>query len=207
VHEAAFVRLSRFRTTRPAFDAVLRGSVLPDIRARPGVLAVFAGRQGPDEIGARVLAVVASRETISDSSSDPAAPAGSEGDPFAETLDRSQEILPALIVRLADQPLSTGILRFAQGRLGDTSLSSYANLVTTESRRIQADGGGPRDLVMAAAGEDAFVMLSTWPDWSAIEAATGASISEPLRTKRLGALSSFEVAHFELLTDRASETD
>ena len=81
------------------------------------------------------------------------------------------------------------------------------DLVTRESTRIQADDGGPRDLVMAAAGEDAFVMLSTWPDWSAIEAATGASISEPLRTKRLGALSSFEVAHYELLTDLGSGTD
>jgi hypothetical protein len=206
VQEAVVVRLSRFRTTRPAFDAVLRGSVLPHIRSQPGVLGVFAGRQGPDEVGVRLLASLwSSREAMVETFGDDLADDDGASGPLAATTHRTLELLPVLVVRLSDPPLPTGILRLARGRLGDPDLASYADMVRSDLAGV-ADQG-PGDLIMAASGEAAFIMLSTWPDWSAIEAATGASISEPLRTKRMAALSSFEADHFELLTELEPATD
>lgn len=126
--------------------------------------------------------------------------AGDVGD-LADSRDRRVEIVSATLVHLAPVPLSTGIVRLARGRLGDTDVATYAELVVKELLDMHASGRGPRDLVMATPGAAAFVMLSTWADWSALEAATGASLSEPLRTKRLATLEDFEADHYELLTD------
>jgi hypothetical protein len=206
-----FVRLSRFRTTRPAFDAVLRTTVLPRTRARSGNVAVFAGRQGPDEIGARLLASLWIPAASSNGPGAPAA-AGSEADAGAEdaldgTAGQSTEVMPVVLLRLAAAPLATGILRVARGHLRDLDVASYAQDVSRDITGIQALSAGPSDLVMATPGEGSFVMLTTWRDWSAIEAATGASISEPLRTKQLPALESFEADHFELLSELPAVPD
>jgi hypothetical protein len=194
---AAIVRLSRFRTTRPAFDAALRTAVLPDLRRRPGILGVLAGRKGPEEIGPRLLATLwpsddAMQEALGENADD----AG-----LAGAIERRIEVLPVTLAHLAPLPLPTGILRVARARLRDTDLSAYAQLVSDELLRLQASGRGPSDLVMAGSHADAFVMVSTWPDWSALEEATGASVSEPLRTKRLAALEGFEADHYELLSE------
>jgi hypothetical protein len=201
VHEAVIVRLSRFRTTRPAFDAVLRGTTLPDLRASAGVLGVFAGRQGPEEIGARLLVSIWSSDVAMRGATDRIS---DDHDSLADTTDRSVESLPAIVVQLAASVLATGILRVSRGGLRDTSLAKYAERVTRELGALQARGGGPADLVMAAIGDQGFVAITTWPDWSAIEAATGASVSEPLRTKRLATLDAFETDHYELVSEMTS---
>ena len=206
MHEAAVLRLSSFRTLRPAFDAVLRTTILPGMRSQSGLLALFAGRKGPDEVGARVVASLWSSVEALDAAHD-AAVADGPGSPLAETADPIVEILPVLMWRSADEPLAAGILRVARGRLKETDLPSFAEVVTRESSRLEAGGRAPSDLIMAASARDSFVMLTTWVDWSAIEEATGASISEPLRTKRLAALEIFEADHFELLTELASSDD
>lgn len=195
---AVIVHLSRFRTTRPAFDAALRASSLPELRRHPGILAAFAGRQGPEEIGPRLLATLWSSEDAMQAAL--GTEAGDVGD-LADSRDRRVEIVSATLVHLAPVPLSTGIVRLARGRLGDTDVATYAELVVKELLDMHASGRGPKDLVMATPGAAAFVMLSTWSDWSALEAATGASLSEPLRTKRLATLEDFEADHYELLTD------
>jgi hypothetical protein len=199
VHEAVVVRLSRFRASRPGFDAVLRATVLPALRAQGGLSAVFAGRQGPDETGARALVTLwASTSSLHEGPrEDVVAPDA----PAAEMTDQRVETLPALLVALAATPLTTGILRIARGRLVDTDLASFAELVRRESAGLQAAATG-HDFVMAASGESSFVMISTWADWAAIEAATGASLSEPIHTKRLAALEDFVVEHYELVTER-----
>jgi hypothetical protein len=197
---AVIVRLSRFRTTRPAFDAALRAVTLPDLRRQPGILATFAGRQGPEEIGPRLLATLWSSEDAM------RAGLGTEAgdtDDLADTTERRVDVLSATVVQLAPVPLPSGIVRLARARLRDIDVATYARLVADELLSMRASGRGPSDLVMATPGAGAFLMLSTWTDWSAVEAATGASVSEPLRTKRLAALEDFEVDHYELLTDLA----
>lgn len=206
MHAAVVVRVVTFRTTRPAFDADLRGSILPAIRRRSGAIGVFAGRQGPDEVGVRLLV---SLWATSDAGGEAAttddldASSGS----LAGTTDLRSQVLPVLYRHLARPPLATGILRLARGRLADIDVGTFAQTLSGHMAALRTGGAGPADILMADAGADSFVMLSTWPDWAAIEAATGASISAPLGTKRFAELSEFEVDHFELLTDVAPAVD
>jgi hypothetical protein len=207
VHEAVIVRVATFRTTRPGFDAALRAVVMPAIHQRPGAIRVFAGRQGPEEIGARVLVSLwGSSATGRDVSQVDGIDEGVTG-PLAETIERDIRVLPILLANLADAPLAAGILRLATGRLADIDVITFAETLSGHLDALRTGGVGPADVIMADAGEDSFVMLSTWPDWAAIEAGTGASVSTPLGTKRFAKLSAFDVDHFELLTDLAPAVD
>ncbi len=200
VHQPAVLRLSRFRTTLPAFDAVLRRTVLPGIHACAGALGVLAGRQGPDELGTRILASVWSSEAaMRDALGDRSEVADVE--PIDATADHSVELMSVWGFDLALSPLSTGILRIARGRIGASDPSTSIQRLANDLAALRADGAGPNDLIIAEPGPDSFLMVSTWGDWSAIERATGASIAGPLQAKRLAALESFQADHFELLGD------
>lgn len=48
------VRVFTFRTVRPGFDSILRDELMPEMRAMPGLVEVFFGRQGPDDVGPRI---------------------------------------------------------------------------------------------------------------------------------------------------------
>jgi hypothetical protein len=200
----AIVRLSQFRTARPGFDAVLRESVLPELRGHAGVLRVFAGRQGPDEIGLRILVSVWEAEE--------ALNRAFSGNPVAEpavldeTSARHVEILPVVVSSIGEASVggatsSTGILRVGRATLRDGELESYAKLVTRDLEAGADGGAAPRAVLLAGWGERGFLMVSTWPDWASIEAATGASVADPLRTKRLAGLEGFHADHYELLLD------
>lgn len=199
MHAAVVVRMSSFRTRRPAFDAALRASVIPDLGVQPGVMHVLAGRQGPDEVGARLLISVWS------STASMAAAGAQIGDTQAalpDTTDHQLETFP-VVLRVADpEPLSSGVLRVARATVEEGhSVRDYAAIVDRDLAALRASGSGPRSVVIAATDEHAIVMVSTWPDWTAIEAATGASVSEPLRTKRQAGLVDFRADHWELLAD------
>jgi hypothetical protein len=203
------VRITRFRTQRPAFDSVLRAKILPSRRAMTGVNAVFAGRQGPTEVGARILVTLcseaspAARPEASHAGGAGPVPAPDDGTEAYEGTDGHEvEVLPVLALDLAPTPLTTGILRISRGRLGATDVATYAELVRRDLARHDIGRAGPRDFVVAGSGQGpSFTMISTWPDWAAIEEATGATIAEPLITKRLTGLDAFEVIHYELLTE------
>jgi hypothetical protein len=194
----AIVRLSHFRTVRPGFDAVLRESVLPELLGHPGVLRVFAGRQGPDEIGMRILVSVwDSGESMlrafgGDPDAEPAA--------LDETSGRRVEILPVVVSSIGET-LSTGILRIARAGLRDGDLEGYSRLVAQDLEGGREAGLSPLTVVLAGWGERGFVMISAWADWASIEAATGASIADPVRTKRVAGLVDFNADHYELLHD------
>ena len=200
--EAAVVRLFTFQPVRPAFDAILRDSVLPDLRGTPGALRVWAGRQGPGEVGTRLI--------VSAWSSLAAMSAALGNDPedtrfhpehLGETSDRRLEVLSLVVMDTSPTALSTGILRVTRGTLADGDLAQYARLVATDLIGWRDDSAAPRSVVLAAGTEQEVVMVSTWPDWAAIERATGASVEEPLRMKR-DRIGGFQAAHFELVDDR-----
>ena len=56
--EPGVLRLLRFRPAKAAFDAVLRAEIVPAIRRLEGLVDVFAGRQGPGDLGPRLMASV-----------------------------------------------------------------------------------------------------------------------------------------------------
>jgi hypothetical protein len=203
VHEAVFVRVARFRTISPGFDATLRDSVLPSIRRSGGAIGVFAGRQGPAELGARLIVSLWSSRRAAEEAEPAEEPTGLIGGPLTETTDLQLQVLPVPYWRLARPPLTSGVIRLATCRLAALDVASYTAALSAYLAPMRTEGADPADVVMAAVGEDAFVVLSTWRDWDAIEAGTGASISEPVGTRRLAELSAIGVDHFELLTDIA----
>jgi hypothetical protein len=125
---------------------------------------------------------------------------------YEGTDSHEAEDLPALALDLAPTPLESGILRVSRGRLRVPDVATYAELVSRDLAPYGLGHDGPADLVVAGQGSS-FTMISTWPDWAAIESATGATIAEPLITKRLAGLDSFEVVHYELLTELPGPSD
>jgi hypothetical protein len=196
------MRLSHLHALRPGWDAILRESVVPELRGHPGVIRVFAGRQGPDEIGLRILVSIWDSEEamLRAFGGDPEA----ESPAMGETSGRRVELLP-IVVSSMGRSLGTGILRVARGSIRHGDLEDYAHLVAQELQHDLEGRPGPNAVVLAGTGERGFVMVSAWPDWASIEAATGASIADPLRTKRAAGLESFHAEHYELLQDEGGQ--
>jgi hypothetical protein len=58
---------------------------------------------------------------------------------------------------------------------------------------------GPGGLVCGIHGEDGFVTLSVWPDWSCIEACTGGDVRHPLTTRNAARLADGGPTHDEIV--------
>jgi hypothetical protein len=201
--EPAIVRLFHFQPVRPAFDASLRDSVLPDLRALPGVMRVWAGRQGPGEVGTRlIVSVWSSRLAMKAALGDDPEDTRFHPEHLEDTVDRRLEVLSLVVMEANPAPLATGILRVTRGSLLGGDMTGYAKLVVDEVTAWRTGGTGPRAVILASDDGQEVVMMSAWPDWAAIESATGASVEDPLRVKR-DRLSGFQVRHYELVDDRA----
>lgn len=201
--EPAIVRLFRFQPVRPAFDADLRDSVLPDLRRLPGVMRVWAGRQGPGELSDRlIVSVWASREAMKAAQGDDPEDARFHPEHLDDTSNRRLDVLSLVHMEASPTPLVTGILRVTRGSLTDSDMTAYARLVVRDVTTRHDDDTGPRAVIVASDDGLEVVMVSTWPDWAAIESATGASVDDPLRVKR-SRLSGFQVDHYELVDDHA----
>ncbi len=131
--EPAIVRLFHFQTVRPAFDATLRDSVLPDLRALPGVMRVWAGRQGPDEVGTRlIVSVWSSRVAMKAALGDDPEDTRFHPEHLDDTVDRRLEVLSLVVMEANPAPLATGILRVTRGSLLGGDMTGYAKLVVDE---------------------------------------------------------------------------
>jgi hypothetical protein len=191
------LRLFGCRSSGPAFDERLRTTFAPRLSATPGTERVWVARQGLDPQGPRLLASIwesmdAMRLALGDGPRD----LGHD----EEAPDARVETYPILRDRVDGAPLEAGIARVARGVLA-VEPARYAERVIEgleEDRRL---GHGPTALVIAQAGRSGFVTLSIWADWRQVEAATGASTHDPIRTKRSSDLESFEAEHYELLAD------
>lgn len=199
---SAVARVFTCRPLRPAFDAVLRDVLLPDLRDRPGVLDVCAGRRGPDELGHRVVVSLwASLDAMRESMGEDLEASRFHPELLPETTDRHLEVLPVLLVLGGDakgEP-PVGVLRIARGSLRGLAVERYADHVRTGVEEDRALGHGPRWLILANTSEHAFVAISRWTDWTAIQLATGASIDDPIRTRPHAETTSFQAHHYELL--------
>jgi hypothetical protein len=100
----------------------------------------------------------------------------------------------------AETPLTTGILRVTRGTLSHGDVARYEELLLRDLDAWRREGLGPRAILLASRGPREILMISTWPDWAAIERATGASVEDPLRVKR-DRLETYHVDHYELVDD------
>ncbi len=210
--EGSVLRLFTFRAVRPAFDEILRHDLVPDLSAQPGILDCYSGRQGPEEIGPRIVSTV-----WRDHASMIAAVGQELGQgPFhpellEETTDRVLEVLPIRVAATAElvEHRAPKILRTLRGRVGHIGLGDYLADVEVGTFADITAGIGPTALYVAEMAPDRFITLSAWRDWPDIERATGGNVHQPRTTRHLEHLVEWDVAHYEIVQsswDPASET-
>ena len=58
-----------------------------------------------------------------------------------------------------------------------------------------------RIIIHMLAGPDRFLTVSLWPDWAAIERATGGDIRRPMSTKDSARIVDMDIVHYEVVSD------
>jgi hypothetical protein len=183
------LRIHRFRPLAVGIDVVLRNR-LAELRALPGLLDVAVGRQGPDELGPRVLASVWESE---------AAMPPPLGRALGDVADAAIEVAPIRVLFRADAGVAPRIIRVFRGRVRPGELARYVEEVRVGTAADDAAGHGPLALYLAEsdAAPDGFVTLSTWTSWPAVEAATGGDVNRPVATRHPERIASADVTHYE----------
>jgi len=175
--------------------------MLPDLRRLPGLVDVFLGRRGPEELGPRLNASVwTSRETM-------IAGVGEDFDPpifhpeyIDETSDRMLEILPLAISMPFDGVGTPRILRTLRGRARPGEREAYIEEARNGTIADIDAGGGPLALHLAIGpGDDDCLTVSVWESWSALETATGGDVQRPVATRHPERIERWEASHFEVI--------
>lgn len=205
--DACVLRLFWCRPLRPPFDEILRDAVLPDLRSRPGVVEAYVARKGPTDLGDRLIASLwSSLDAMGEAMGANVEATRFHPELLTELTDHRLEVLPVALVVGAEGSPSVGVLRLARGTLRAVDVAGYATEVRDGVAADRAAGRGPLRLILALPGPGRFVTLSCWAGWAAIEAATGASVREPVRTQREAEVAAFTADHYELLPMPASSS-
>jgi heme-degrading monooxygenase HmoA len=194
------IRILRFRPLRVGFDGVLRDHEIPNLRRAPGLIDIVAGRHGPDELGPRIVASVwASVEAMTAADGLPAATA--RPDRVPDTADTELEILSVKVAVRADSGDVPRVLRTFRGQVRPGELPAYIEEARSGTLLDNEAGHGPLALYLATvdSSPDRFVTLSTWRDWSAIQAATGGDIRQPVATRHAERIVASEATHYEAI--------
>lgn len=193
------MRLMTFRPVRVAYDEILRSRVVPGLAGMPGVIDCYSGRQGPDDLGPRIVASVwQSEAAIADADLDRTG--NIEPREPDEVTDRIVEILPLLVVERFTTAREPRVLRLVRGRVRAGEFSAYAEDVRAGAEVDALGEGGPLSLYMGGHdASDEFVTLSTWHSWEDIEAASGGDVHQPRATRRPERLVEWDVSHYEIV--------
>jgi hypothetical protein len=195
---SGILRLFRFRPARPAFDAVLRTVMLPDLARVPGVVAIHMGRQGPTETGERLVASLwTSREAM----------AAAVGESFErpvfhpeyidETVDKRLDVAKVAFATETGPRLTPNVVRLLVGRARPGRLAGYVEAARAGTEEDIAAGRGPLALYLGVFDDERFVTLSLWGQWSKIGEATGGSIDAPTVTRHRELLADWHIDHYE----------
>lgn len=199
--EPSVLRLFQFRPVGSAFDSILRDVMLPDLRRLPGLVDVFLGRRGPDELGPRLNATVWTSR---------AAMVAGVGEDFEqpifhpeyldETIDRVLEVLPLAISMPFDGVGTPRILRTLRGQARRGEREAYIEEARNGTIADIDAGGGPLALHLATGpGDDDFLTMSVWESWSALETATGGDVRRPVATRHPERIERWDASHFEVI--------
>ena len=196
------IRLFQFLPIRGAFDTILRDVMIPDLWGLPGVLEVYVGRHGPDEIGPRLVASIwetnqAMAEGLGTSFEDPKF----HPEYLDETTDRVLDVLPLTFSYRSDAAAQPTIMRLVSGRVRPDELESYVAEAWAGTEDDAAAGRGPDALYLAAQPPDLFRTLSVWPDWQTLQDATGGDIDRPIATRHARRLVAWSARHYEVVPD------
>lgn len=206
------MRIERFVPRAIGADDELRDRLLPGLRSRSGVQYVVAGRQGPDELGTRIVVSIWASPAGLQAARRAADRPVTAGSAVLDVLERDG--VEDLTVRVSVQPDRAGtawasgappgsarILRIFRGSVRTAELDAYVQDVETGTLRDIAAGTGPLALFLGVpnASDDRFVTVSVWAGWSDVEAATGGNPRNPVATRHPERLVASEVAHYEVV--------
>ncbi|HEU4572674.1 MAG TPA: hypothetical protein VFR93_08295 [Candidatus Limnocylindrales bacterium] len=192
------LRVFRFRPAHAAFDSTLRDVMLPDLVAMEGLRAVYAGRQGPGELGDRLVASVWTTEAAM------VAAVGADFDRptfhpefIDDSLDKRLDKLPIAFALEPAEEVSAPVLRLVIGTVASGRLGEYERRVADGTRDDVETGRGPLALYLATDPDGRFATLSVWGQWSKVAEATGGSVGQPTRTRHAELLAEWTTAHYE----------
>jgi hypothetical protein len=196
--EGTVIRLLRFRPVRPAFDEILRTHLIPDLCVQTGLLGCWSARQGPDELGPRVVVAVWAGGSSGGPTLDPASDRFDQRY-LDETTDWASELHPVRLYTRSPVDGESRILRLFRARVRPGELDAYEQEMRVGLELDASATSGPTAICVAETGPDAFLTVSAWRDWRDIEAATGGDTRRPRATRRPDRLVDWEVSHFEIV--------
>jgi hypothetical protein len=199
---APVMRLLGFRPTVPAFDAVLREQTLRSLCDLPGVVAVYGGRHGPDELGPRLVASIWEANAAMEAALEACLRGGRVHPEQLENVeDLAVEVhVPELVFHAPAGLDRPRIIRTLRGNIRPGQIESYIREVKSGLAADLAAGHGPTAFYLArGASADAFLTLSAWESWTAIELATGGDIARPMATRHPELISTWEATHYEAI--------
>jgi hypothetical protein len=204
VSDGRVLRVFRFQPVRKGFDATLRDVLVPDLLAMADVVEVYVGRQGPEEMGERLVASIwASRSAMTSAVGEDFDHPVFHPEHLAETTERILEIHELDIVLRFDDPMAAahpmGILRLVRGQVRPGELATYRDEVRVGTVADVEGGHGPLALYLAIEPPDRFVTMSVWSSWTALERATGGDVGRPIATRHEERIVTWEASHYECL--------
>jgi hypothetical protein len=185
-----------------AVDAVLRSACLPALLGTDAVVDAWIGRHGSRELRTRLIASTWA-ETPDDEPPDVSIVTALASIGASNVSIGREQTLELAVHEQFDRPDPARILRLFRGRVREGQLDAY---IADSRAGMLADAMVNDGLVAFALGADppdAFVTVSVWTGWSAIEEATGGNTRRPIATRHQVRLTGFEVVHFEVLPDLA----
>ncbi len=198
--EPGVLRLLRFRPAKAAFDAVLRAGIVPAMRQLDGVVDVFAARQGPGDLGPRLIASVwRSPESMLAGFGASGVPNGSGLEPIDGSTECELLWLPLAFGFRGTAATMPAVLRFVTGQVRPDELDTYIAEAHEGTIADAAAGRGPVALYLAPDPPNGFRTLSVWIDWDTLQAATGGDVNRPIATRHAERLLDWEAEHYEIL--------
>lgn len=200
--EPGVTRLFEFRPVRVAFDQLLREEIVPALLELPGLRDLYVGRQGPSELGPRLVASVwDSRDAMASAVGESFESPVFLPEYLPETQDRELEFLPLAFGYRFARPERPGVLRFVEGEVAAGGLEGYIEQARAGTL-ADADGGrGPLALYLARRSTERFVTLSVWTDWATLQAATGGDVDRPIATRHARMLTAWQAEHLEVIPE------
>lgn len=186
-----------------AVDAALRSACLPALLRTDAVVDAWIGRHGSRDLRTRLIASTWS-EAPGHTSPDVAIVTGLGSNGATDVTISREQTLDLAVHERFDRPEPARILRLFRGRVRAGELDAY---IADSRAGMIADALVNDGLVAFALGADppdAFVTVSVWTGWSAIEQATGGNTRRPIATRHSVRLTGFDVVHFEVLPDLAT---
>jgi hypothetical protein len=198
--ESRVIRLFRFRPVRSAFDLILREKMMPALLQLPGLSELYVGRQGPEELGPRLIATVwESRESMASAVSESLDHPIFLPEYLQESTDRELEFFRLTFGYRFARPEQPGVLRLVNGQVRREGLDRYVEEARAGTLADADQGRGPMALYLAPRSAERFVTLSVWSDWASLQEATGGELDRPIATRHAKLLDAWQAEHYEAI--------